>query len=224
MTARFSPVVGRYVTVDVEGVSYKVFFAQSGEGPPLLCQHAGGLHTHQWRHVLEDTELAARHRIVAFDLPRHGKSDPPVGEQWWKDEYLLRGDFFTAITLAMCDALELDRPIYAGQGSAGNLALQLALHHPDRFRGVIALEAGAHTPGAFMDWWQHPHANAAEVSASGVWDQMAPQSPESERWATWFYYTQGTEAFRGDLHFYAVEHDLRGAWTRSIRPRVRSCC
>ncbi len=39
---------------------------------------------------------------------------------------------------------------------------------------------------------------------------MAPQSPEGERWATWFYYTQGTEAFRGDLYYYAVDHDLRG--------------
>src|SRR5947209_6655018 len=39
---------------------------------------------------------------------------------------------------------------------------------------------------------------------------MAPQSPEKDRWATWFYYTQGSEAFKGDLYFYSVDHDLRG--------------
>jgi len=38
---------------------------------------------------------------------------------------------------------------------------------------------------------------------------MAPQSPEADRWKTWFYYTQGSEAFKGDLHFYSVDHDLR---------------
>ena len=38
---------------------------------------------------------------------------------------------------------------------------------------------------------------------------MAPQSPESDRWKTWFYYTQGSEAFKGDLYFYSVDHDLR---------------
>ena len=38
---------------------------------------------------------------------------------------------------------------------------------------------------------------------------MAPQSPEKDRWATWFYYTQGSEAFKGDLYFYSVDHDLR---------------
>lgn len=39
---------------------------------------------------------------------------------------------------------------------------------------------------------------------------MAPQSPEADRWKTWFYYSQGSEAFKGDLHFYSVDHDLRG--------------
>jgi pimeloyl-ACP methyl ester carboxylesterase len=43
-----------------------------------------------------------------------------------------------------------------------------------------------------------------------VWDLMAPQSPLEDRWATWFYYTQGSQAFKGDLHFYSVDHDLRG--------------
>ena len=207
--AVFSDAVGRYVTVEVDGAHYRVFYLEAGSGPPLLLQHAGGLHNHQWRHALEDRELTGSHRVVAFDLPRHGKSDPPVDREWWAEEYRLTGAFFTAITLAMCEALELERPIYIGQGSAGNLALRLALEHPTRFRGVVAQEAGAYTPGAYLDWWQHPHANAAEVAASGVWDQMAPQSPDAERWATWFYYTQGTDAFRGDLYYYAVEHDLR---------------
>ena len=39
---------------------------------------------------------------------------------------------------------------------------------------------------------------------------MAPQSPDKDRWKTWFYYSQGSEAFKGDLHFYSVDHDLRG--------------
>jgi pimeloyl-ACP methyl ester carboxylesterase len=34
-------------------------------------------------------------------------------------------------------------------------------------------------------------------------------SPDMDRWLTWHYYTQGSEAFKGDLHFYSVDHDLR---------------
>jgi pimeloyl-ACP methyl ester carboxylesterase len=111
--------------------------------------------------------------------------------------------------VTLCDALELEQPIFMGSSFGGNVALQLALHYPDRFRAVIPVEAAEHAPGFFLDWWRHPHANAAQVCASGVWDLMAPQSPEKDRWLTWHYYTQGSEAFKGDLYFYSVDHDLR---------------
>jgi pimeloyl-ACP methyl ester carboxylesterase len=100
-------------------------------------------------------------------------------------------------------------PIFMGSSFGGNVALQLALRRPDRFSGVISVEGAAYSPGFYLDWWQHPHANAAQVCASGVWDLMAPQSPEPDRWKTWFYYSQGSEAFKGDLYFYSVDHDLR---------------
>ncbi len=34
-------------------------------------------------------------------------------------------------------------------------------------------------------------------------------SPDKDRWLTWHYYSQGAEAFKGDLYFYSVDHDLR---------------
>jgi pimeloyl-ACP methyl ester carboxylesterase len=111
--------------------------------------------------------------------------------------------------VALCDALELEQPIFMGSSFGGNIALQLALRYPERFAGVIPVEGADYSPGFYLDWWQHPHANAAQVCASGVWDLMAPQSPVSDRWKTWFYYSQGSEAFKGDLYFYSVDHDLR---------------
>jgi len=84
-----------------------------------------------------------------------------------------------------------------GSSFGGNVALQLALRRPDRFAGVLSVEGADYSPGFYLDWWQHPHANAAQVCASGVWDLMAPQSPDADRWKTWFYYSQGSEAFKG---------------------------
>jgi pimeloyl-ACP methyl ester carboxylesterase len=202
---RFSPVTGRYVTIDVEdpdlGGEHKVFFLENGEGRPLICQHTAGCHNHQWRGLLEDPDITSRYRVIAYDLPRHGKSDPPNTREWWKEEYKLTADFYVKFIVELCDALELEDPIFMGSSFGGNVALQLALRHPDRFGGVIPVEAAAYSPGFFLDWWQHPHANAAQVCASGVWDLMAPQSPDQDRWKTWFYYTQASEAFRGDLYF-----------------------
>ena len=64
-----------------------------------------------------------------------------------------------------------------GSSFGGNVALQLALRHPNKFRAVIPVEAADYAPGFYLDWWRHPHANAAQVCASGTWDLMAPQSP-----------------------------------------------
>lgn len=212
--AKFSPVTGRYVTIDVEdpelGGEHKVFFLENGQGQPLVCQHTAGCHNHQWRGVLEDPEITSKYRVIAYDLPRHGKSDPPNDREWWKEEYRLNADFFTKFIVTFCDALELKDPIFMGSSFGGNVALQLAYRYPDRFKAVIPLEGADYSPGFFFDWWQHPHANAAQVCASGVWDLMAPMSPDQDRWKTWFYYSQGSEAFRGDLYFYSVDHDLRG--------------
>ena len=208
--SKISPVIGRYVTIEVDGLEYKVFYLENGTGQPLVCQHTAGAHNHQWRGLLEDEEITANYRVIAYDLPRHGKSDPPENTEWWKEEYQLTADHFVNFIVALCDALELEDPLFMGSSFGGNVALQLALRHPDRFGGVLSVEGAHYSPGFYLDWWQHPHANAAQVCASGTWDLMAPQSPEADRWKTWFYYSQGSEAFKGDLHFYSVDHDLRG--------------
>ena len=159
--AKHSPVVGRYVTIDVDGFEYKVFYLRNGNGVPLVCQHTAGCHNHQWRGLLEDPEITADYDVIAYDLARHGKSDPPLNKEWWKDEYRLTAEHYMNFIVAFCDALELKRPIFMGSSFGGNVALQLALHRPDRFRAVIPVEAAEHAPGFYLDWWRHPHANAA---------------------------------------------------------------
>lgn len=208
--AKFSPVTGHYVDMKVQGDALKVFFLENGSGRPLVCQHTAGCHNHQWRYLLEDDDITSHYRIIAYDLARHGKSDPPRNRDWWKEEYRLTTDYFTDFILNFCDALDLEAPIFMGCSFGGNETLQLAYRKPDRFAGLIAVEGADYSPGYYLPWWHHPHANAAQVCASGVWDLMAPMSPDRDRWATWFYYAQGSEAFEGDLYYYSVDHDLRG--------------
>ena len=86
---KISPVTGHYVDVDVDGLLYKVFYLENGQGQPLVCQHTAGCHNHQWRGLLEDEEITKNYRVIAYDLPRHGKSDPPENTKWWTEEYQL---------------------------------------------------------------------------------------------------------------------------------------
>ena len=77
MAPRLSPVTGRYVTIDVMGDECKVFFLENGQGQPLVCQHTVGCHNHQWRRLLEHAAITQNYRVIAYDLDRHGTSDPP---------------------------------------------------------------------------------------------------------------------------------------------------
>jgi len=206
---KHSPVTGRYVTFMVDEAEYRVFYLENGTGQPLVCQHTAGTHSNQWLELLEDDAFTADHRIIAFDMARHGKSDPPNNQRWWEEDYRLTADHFINFVTAFCDALELENPIFMGSSFSGCIALHLALRHPERFGGIIALQAAAYAPGYWLDWWRHPHANAAQICSSGVADMMAPMSPEADRWRTMWYHAQGAEVLKGDLYFYSMDHDLR---------------
>jgi hypothetical protein len=39
MAVKHHEPIGRYVTIDVDGQQYKVFYLSNGKGTPLVCQH-----------------------------------------------------------------------------------------------------------------------------------------------------------------------------------------
>jgi pimeloyl-ACP methyl ester carboxylesterase len=207
--ARFDRATGRYVHLGIDGADYRVYFEESGEGIPLLLQHTAGADGRQWRHVLEDAPLAQHFRMIAYDLPYHGKSVPPAGIEWWRQEYRLTRDFLMQVPVTLARELGLERPVYMGSSIGGHLAGDLALHRPDVFRAVIGLEAAAHTPGGHLDVFYHPRISN-DFKASVMFGLMSPTSPEPLRRETAWVYSQGAPpVFKGDLYYFSVDHDLR---------------
>jgi len=207
--ARFDRATGRYVYVTIDGVEHRVYFEEHGTGIPLLLQHTAGCDGRQWRHVLEDAALAGQFRMVAYDLPYHGKSVPPTGVEWWRREYRLTKDFLMQVPVTLARELGLERPVFMGSSIGGHLAVDLALHHPDVFRAVIGLEAAAYTPGGYLDLWYHTRIGN-DFKASVMFGLMSPTSPEPLRRETAWIYSQGAPpVFKGDLYYFSVDHDLR---------------
>src|SRR6185295_10055595 len=218
--ARIEPIIGRYVHVDYEGKDYRIYYEEAGKGIPLVCLHTAGTDGREWRHQLCDPDITRHFQVIAFDLPRHGKSIPPAG--WWKEgeEYKLTSKFYSEFVMAFCGALGLEKPVIMGSSMGGNICLPLALHHSDDLRALIAIEACDHSPGWWLSWLHHPHVHGGEVCATSVFGLMAPQSPDEYRWETWWYYSQGGPGvFKGDLYFYSVDHDFRGK-CESIKGKI----
>jgi len=203
---------GQYVTVELGGVDHRIYYEAAGpsDGIPLLCQHTAGCNNQQWRHVLNDDTITEEYRVIAYDLPRHGKSVPPASESWWTGQYDLTAERFTETIVAIADALDLTDPVFIGSSMGGTVTLELADWYPDRFRALIGLEAGLFTPGFYIQWLDHPHVNANDVNSHATWGLMAPHGPEWARRETLYLYEQGANGvLKGDLHYYSVEHDYR---------------
>ncbi len=208
--SRFDDIVGRYVYLTIDNIEYRVYFEEAGTGIPLLCQHTAGSDGRQYRHMFADTEVTREYRLIAYDLPYHGKSLPPAGVEWWRQEYKLTKDFFMKFVVAFSKALQLDRPVFLGSSMGGHLAPNLALHYPEEFRAVIGLESAIATPGFYLDWFYHPRISN-DFKASLMYGLMSPTSPESCKRETVWCYSQGAPVvFKGDLYYYCVDHDLTG--------------
>src|SRR5215216_6333095 len=71
---RFDAPTGRYVHLELGGIDHRVYFEEAGAGIPLLLQHTAGSHGIQFRHLFEMADITDRFRLIAYDLPFHGKS------------------------------------------------------------------------------------------------------------------------------------------------------
>ena len=209
MAARFEPVSGRYMHLDLFGMPHRLYVEEAGQGIPLLCLHTAGADTRQYRGIMNDPGVLERYRVIAFDMPWHGKSSPPAG--WHNADYRLTSDDYVEMILSVCDALALDRPVVMGCSIGGRIVLHLALQHPQRFRALIGLQAGAHVdPYYDLEWLHRPDVHGGEVCAGIVSGLVGPQSPEADRWETlWHYMQGGPGVFKGDLFFYTKDGDIR---------------
>ncbi len=211
-SVNIEPVIGRYLNLELEGSSYRIFFEEAGEGIPLVCLHTAGADSRQYRHLMTDEAITKHFRVIAFDLPYHGRSNPP--DRWWLEKYRLTTSRYIAFIRAVWQTLGLDRPVVIGCSMGGAIVLKLAADHQRELRGIIGLESSAFAPGRYNEFLHHPAIHGGELAASYTYGLCAPQSPESSARENWWYYSQaGPGVYAGDVHFYSIDWDGREAIT-----------
>ena len=210
----FEPVTGRYLHLMLEGKPHRLYVEEAGQGIPLLLLHTAGSDGRQWRGLLNDAEVTRHFRAIAFDMPWHGKSSPPEG--FAPGEYRLTTAAYTGMILAVAEAMGLARPVVMGCSIGGRIVLDLAAEHSRRVRAVIGLQSSAFVdPYYDTAWLDHPEVHGGEVCAAIVSGLVGPGALQAGRAETLWHYSQGGPGvFRGDLHFYKGEGDLRAKLAR----------
>jgi pimeloyl-ACP methyl ester carboxylesterase len=158
--------------------------------------------------VLTDERILKGWRVIAFDMPYHGKSNPPG--RWWEHEYKLTAARYENTIMAVIRALGLARPVVMGCSMGGAVTLRLAARHGTELGGIIGLESTAYAPGRSNQFLHHPHVHGGEMAATYTMGLVAPMSPEECCRENWWYYAQsGPGVYKGDVYFYSHDWDAR---------------
>lgn len=198
-----------YITISLDEASCDVFYEEAGDGPVLLCLHTAGADSRQYHDLLVDEGITRRWRVVAFDLPCHGRSEPP--DRWWEEEYILTTERYARTIRAVIEALDLAPATVLGCSMGGSIVLELARRPGAAVRAVIGMQGASRVHGRFLDWSIRPDLNGATHVAQWIYGLMAPQSPlESRKRVAWIYSQGAPGIYRGDTYFYAEDWDFTG--------------
>ena len=113
--------------VPVEGG--RLYYRETGEGPPVILIHGGYLDHRMWDGQVE--ALAGSYRVVRYDIRSHGRSHAQEGP--FSDPQDL---------LALLDTLRIPRARIVGLSLGGQIALDFALLHPGRVESLVLVGPG----------------------------------------------------------------------------------
>lgn len=133
------PAAAETVTTGGQQVSYRLTGDLAAE-TPMLVLHGGMMNADTTFGPMID-RLTANRAVIGVDQQGHGRT--PLNDQ------PITLDTMRADTLAVLDALHVGRAHVVGFSMGGMLALDLAVHAPDRVASVTAISA-SQNPGGFL--------------------------------------------------------------------------
>lgn len=135
--------------------------ATSGRG--LILLHSLGTDRRMWNGQMQ--AFASLRRVLAVDLPGHGKSNATPGEY--------RLDDLGADVLAVADRTGLDHFDVCGVSLGGLIGLWLAINAPERVSSLVASNTAARIGS--RQGWSERMAAVASQGMMGLRDQIVPR-------------------------------------------------
>ncbi|MCB9766233.1 MAG: alpha/beta hydrolase [Alphaproteobacteria bacterium] len=150
-SALYTPLPTQHMRVDGVDIAY---VDSGGSGPPLVFIHGLSSYMGFWEYQLP--AFTDTHRVLALDLPGYGASgrpDAPCTPPWYGE-----------LVFHWLDELSISEAALAGHSMGGQIALTMALEHPERVsKLVLSAPAGIETfaPGYgnwMKDYWHEGRA------------------------------------------------------------------
>jgi pimeloyl-ACP methyl ester carboxylesterase len=125
-----------------------------------LLTHGFGATSRMWDEQIE--EFTDRYRLIVWDLPGHGESEPPRRTPTANS---LVGDM-----LAVLNAREAERAVLIGLGEGGLMSLRFWHEFPDRVRGLVLLGTmpGLRSDAARRIWNDRASELATSLERDGL--------------------------------------------------------
>lgn len=149
---------------DIKGV--KIHYQEKGAGEPLVLIHGYTSSTYAWKDLFEP--LSEKYRVISIDLKGFGFSEKPDGD------YSRRAQ--GEIVFGLLEHLKIEKAWLAGNSMGGETALNVALNHPEKVKGLILIDsAGVNIPGreSLAPWYlQTPVVGQALIALSLTSDKL----------------------------------------------------
>lgn len=133
------PPAGKFINVD--GV--RLHYLERGAGPAVVLLHGNGVTSQDFELSGVMDQLAASHRVIAFDRPGFGYSARPDGTEWTPEAQASL--FYQAL-----HALQVERPVLVGHSWGTLVTAALALDFPKYVRGIVMI-GGYYYPSPRVD-------------------------------------------------------------------------
>jgi pimeloyl-ACP methyl ester carboxylesterase len=152
----------------VEADNGRLWVEEEGEGPPIVFLHGGLGDARLWAPV--SARLRDAFRCVRYDFRFFGRSEGADAEWSAIDD-----------TIAVLDALGIDRAALVGLSMGGGVALRVAQVHPGRVTAVVHV-AGAVGPFE-LEGYDPGETRESEMQADfGVWAPLGVEAGYEEQW------------------------------------------
>lgn len=143
---------GKFATIN----GLKIYYEESGKGMLVILLHHFFATVSLWKTYVP--ELAKKYRVIAVDLPGHGRSD------YMDTTKVFLHKKATEYIIGLIDFLKLDSVYLMGVSSGGSITLYLATLRPDLVKRAVVIGGHIYYPKQQREfvasWSKTPDANS----------------------------------------------------------------